>query len=191
MFPRPERLAPLTLQMYPTYPSPQLCSHARPFPDFRYAHAPVRQPTHRHPVQPRSSIQSRSGIGYGSARLCRRPERRSADRPSACERGLRSCATCPVARRVDGRRRAPVRCSVRCRTRHRQPDREVRNRARRSSCAAADRRRWTGCRSPRSRHLALWARIFPLRFRCWTHHHIAPRGRGASPSIHSRPPSEA
>ena len=27
-------------------PSPQLGSHARPLPDFRHAHAAVRQPTH-------------------------------------------------------------------------------------------------------------------------------------------------
>ena len=36
----------------------QLCSHARPVPDLRDAHAPVRQPAHRDPVHPRSSIQA-------------------------------------------------------------------------------------------------------------------------------------
>ncbi len=148
---------PLTLQMYPTYPSPQLCSHARPFPDLRDAHAPVRQPAHRDPVQPRTS---RSEIGCGFARLCRCLERRSVDRPLACGRGPRSSGTCPVARRVDGRRRAPVRCSVRCRIGHRQLVRQGRHGARRSSCAAADRRRWTGWRPPRNRRVALLARIW-------------------------------
>jgi hypothetical protein len=38
--------------------NPQLCSHARPHPDFHYAHAAVRQPAQRDPVQPRSSIQA-------------------------------------------------------------------------------------------------------------------------------------
>ncbi|MGB6625477.1 MAG: hypothetical protein WBE43_11900 [Candidatus Acidiferrales bacterium] len=35
-----------------------LDSNARPFPDLRDAHAPVWLPAHRHPVQPRSSIQA-------------------------------------------------------------------------------------------------------------------------------------
>ena len=34
--------------------------------------------------------------------------------------------------------------------------------------AAADRRRWTGWRSPRSRPFALSVRTLPLRIRCWT-----------------------
>ncbi|MGB8782131.1 MAG: hypothetical protein WCD02_03365 [Terriglobales bacterium] len=33
-------------------------SNARPFPDFRHAHTPVRLPTHRDPVQPRSRVQA-------------------------------------------------------------------------------------------------------------------------------------
>jgi len=35
-------------------------SHARPLPDFRDAHDPVRLPTHRDPVQPRSRVQART-----------------------------------------------------------------------------------------------------------------------------------
>ena len=37
-----------------------LDSQAMPFPDFRDAHAPVRQPAHRDLVQPRSRIQARA-----------------------------------------------------------------------------------------------------------------------------------
>jgi hypothetical protein len=111
-------------------------------------------------AQPRTS---RSGIGCGSCRPCRRPEPRSAARLSACERGPRSCGTCPAARSVDGDKRVAARCSVRCRIGHRQLARQGRHRARRSSCAAADRRRWTGCRSPHSRRASLLVRISPLR----------------------------
>ena len=32
--------------------------HARPFPDFRDAHAPVRLPTHRDLIQPNSRVQA-------------------------------------------------------------------------------------------------------------------------------------
>jgi hypothetical protein len=88
---------------------------------------------------------------------------RSADRPSACGRGRRSCGTCAVAQLADGDRSVAARCSVCCRMRHRQLGREERNRGRQSSCAAADRRRWTGWRPPRSRRSTLWARISPLR----------------------------
>lgn len=34
-----------------------LASHARPFPDFRDAHAPIRLPAHGDPVQPSSRVQ--------------------------------------------------------------------------------------------------------------------------------------
>jgi hypothetical protein len=37
-----------------------LCSQARPLPDLRGAHAPVRQPAHRDLVQPRSRVQARA-----------------------------------------------------------------------------------------------------------------------------------
>ncbi len=48
-------------------------------------------------------------------------------------------------------------------SKHRQLGRQGRNRGRQSSCAAADRRRWTGCRSLRNRRVALLVRTFPLR----------------------------
>ncbi len=35
-------------------------SHARPLPDLRDAHAPVRLPAHRDPVEPRSRVQART-----------------------------------------------------------------------------------------------------------------------------------
>lgn len=39
---------------------PHLSSHARPSPNFRDAHASVRQPAHLDPVQPRSRVQAGS-----------------------------------------------------------------------------------------------------------------------------------
>jgi hypothetical protein len=119
------------------------------------ARAPRPGPT----AQPRTS---RSGIGCGSARPCPRPERRSADRLSACGRARRSCGTCPVARREDGGRRVAARCRFYFRTTHRQLAQQGQHRARRSSCAADARRRWTGWRRPHSRRVALSVRTFPF-----------------------------
>ena len=137
-------------------------SHARPFPDFRDAHAPVRLPTHRDPVQPRSRVQAGAESVAAPLVRARRPEHRSADRPSACERGRRSCGTCPAARLADGGKRVAARCSAGCRTRHRQLGWQGRHRGRQSSCAAADRKRWTGWRSPRSRHVSFVGENFPI-----------------------------
>ena len=50
--------APLNPPNVPNVTKPAATSHARPFSDLRDAHAPVQQPAHRHPVQPRSSIQA-------------------------------------------------------------------------------------------------------------------------------------
>ena len=38
--------------------APELCSHARPFPNLREAHAPVWLPAHRDPVKPGSRVQA-------------------------------------------------------------------------------------------------------------------------------------
>jgi len=90
--PRPERFAPLTLQMYPTYPSPQLRSHARPFPDLRDAHAPVWLPVNRHPVQPRSRVQA--GVESVAAPLVR------ADAPNIEEPVNAVCSGMAILRRI-------------------------------------------------------------------------------------------
>lgn len=37
-----------------------MCPQARPFPDLRDPHAPVRLPAHRDPVEPRSRVQART-----------------------------------------------------------------------------------------------------------------------------------
>ncbi|HWY52884.1 MAG TPA: hypothetical protein VNZ03_00370 [Terriglobales bacterium] len=48
-------LLPICYQLQST-----LVSHTRPFSDFRDAHASVRLPPHRDPVEPRSRVQART-----------------------------------------------------------------------------------------------------------------------------------
>ena len=114
-------------------------SHARPFADFRDAHTPVRLPTHRDLVEPRSRVQA--GAKSVAAPLVRADARNievlTDSQPVNTVGDL-----AVLARLLDSWTEIgvlAVRCSVCCRMRHRQLARQGRNRARRSSCAAADR----------------------------------------------------
>jgi len=114
-------------------------SQARPFPDFRDVHAPVRLPANR---------------------LSQHPEQRSANRFLACERAWQSLGTCPVPQLADGDRSVAATQAC-CRMRHRHLARQGRNRGRLASCAAADHRRWAGCRFLRNHGFSLPVRILP------------------------------
>ena len=141
-------------------------SQARPFPDFRDAHAPVRLPTHRDLVQPRSRVQA--GAESVAAPLVRAHalniEVLTDLQPVNAVGDLAVLARLLDARTEIG---VPQRDAVSVAARGIDNlTRQGRNRARRSSYADADRMRWTGWRSPRSRRVALSVRTFPLRTQC-------------------------
>jgi hypothetical protein len=70
-------------------PARPLSSHARPLPDLRDAHTPVRLPAHRDPVQPRSRVQAGAESVAAPLVGADAPNIKGADLLSAGERGRR------------------------------------------------------------------------------------------------------
>ena len=136
---------------------------ARPFPDLRDAHAPIRLTANREPVLHRSRSQARSKSVEASlvradsfdVKMLTDFESMDAVGKLAVLAGLLDPWTKKGVLQRDA--------TLNCRTKPRQPDLQGRNRGRRSSCDDDDRMRWTDWRSLRSRRVALLVRTFPLR----------------------------